>query len=78
MHINEMDLILPSTKTKGALWLGNIKAAQNIMNLSKENICTVITVANNANITYPKHQKIVHKVLLNNLIRFLKFMIKKM
>lgn len=27
MHINEMDLILPSTKTDGALWLGNIKAA---------------------------------------------------
>ncbi|CAD8173528.1 unnamed protein product [Paramecium octaurelia] len=62
MHINEMDLILPSMKPKGALWLGNIKAAQNIMNLSKENIRTVITVANNVNVSYPKHQKIIHKV----------------
>ncbi|CAD8178135.1 unnamed protein product [Paramecium octaurelia] len=61
-QINEMDLILPSTKTTGALWLGNIKAAQNIMNLSKENIRTVITVANNVNVSYPKHQKINHKV----------------
>ncbi|CAD8097232.1 unnamed protein product [Paramecium sonneborni] len=62
MHINEMDLILPSTKTDGALWLGNIKAAQNILNLSKENIRTVITVASNANVSYPKHQKIIQKV----------------
>ncbi|CAD8086968.1 unnamed protein product [Paramecium primaurelia] len=62
MHINEMDLILPSMKPNGALWLGNIKAAQNIQNLSKENIRTVITVASNVNISYPKHQKIIHKI----------------
>lgn len=78
MHINEMDLILPSTKTNGALWLGNIKSAQNIINLSKENIRTVITVANNVNLSYPKHQKIIHKVKFINIIRYLKFMIKKM
>lgn len=78
MQIHEMDLILPSTKTTGALWLGNIKAAQNILKLSRENIRTVITVANNVTISYPKHQNIHHKVHLFILSRFLKSTTKRM
>ncbi|CAD8104970.1 unnamed protein product [Paramecium sonneborni] len=59
---NEMDKILPQTKTNGALWLGNIKAAQNIVKLNQENIKTVLTIANNTNLSYPHHQRMRHKV----------------
>ncbi|CAK59569.1 unnamed protein product (macronuclear) [Paramecium tetraurelia] len=59
---NEMDKILPQTKTTGALWLGNIKAAQNIVRLNQENIKTVLTIANNTNLSYPQHQRVRHKV----------------
>ncbi|CAD8091034.1 unnamed protein product [Paramecium primaurelia] len=59
---NEMDKILPQTKTTGALWLGNIKAAQNIVRLNQENIKTVLTIANNSNLSYPQHQRMRHKV----------------
>ncbi|CAD8119455.1 unnamed protein product [Paramecium sonneborni] len=59
---NEMDKIIPQTKTTGALWLGNIKAAQNIVKLNQENIKTVLTIANNTNLSYPVHQRMRHKV----------------
>lgn len=59
---NEMDLILNANKQNGALWLGNIKAAQNIIRLNKENINSVLTVINKPNFVYPKHQKINHLV----------------
>ncbi|CAK60432.1 unnamed protein product (macronuclear) [Paramecium tetraurelia] len=57
-----MDLILDKTSTQGALWLGNLKAAQNIKQLKENNIQTVITVANNILVNFKNSLNISHKI----------------
>ncbi|CAD8138824.1 unnamed protein product [Paramecium pentaurelia] len=62
VNVNEMDLILDKTTTQGALWLGNLKAAQNIKQLKENNIQTVITVANNIIVSFKNSLNISHKI----------------
>ncbi|CAD8132338.1 unnamed protein product [Paramecium pentaurelia] len=62
VNVNEMDLILDKTSTQGALWLGNLKAAQNIKQLKENNIQTVITVANNIIVNFKNSLNISHKI----------------
>ncbi|CAD8054562.1 unnamed protein product [Paramecium sonneborni] len=61
-NVNEMDLILDKSSTQGALWLGNLKAAQNIKQLKENNIQTVITVANNIIVNFKNTLNISHKI----------------
>ncbi|CAD8136090.1 unnamed protein product [Paramecium octaurelia] len=62
VNVNEMDLILDKTSTQGALWLGNLKAAQNIKQLKENKIQTVITVANNIIVSFENSLNISHKI----------------
>ncbi|CAD8076832.1 unnamed protein product [Paramecium sonneborni] len=62
VNVNEMDLILDKTITQGALWLGNLKAAQNYKQLKENNIQTVITVANNIIVNFKNTLNISHKI----------------
>ncbi|KAM3142388.1 hypothetical protein pb186bvf_005545 [Paramecium bursaria] len=42
---NEMDLVIESTSRRGALWLGNLKAAQNQTMLQQNKIIKIISIA---------------------------------
>ncbi|CAK83301.1 unnamed protein product (macronuclear) [Paramecium tetraurelia] len=62
VNVNEMDLIIENNNQQGALWLGNLRAAQNITKLIENNIKTVITVANNLFISFKQNLNIRHKI----------------
>lgn len=55
MVVNEMDQILKGDDTKGSLWIGNVRAAQNVKGLLVNNINTIITVANNIKLDYSEY-----------------------
>lgn len=61
-----MNLILQAEDDMGDLWLGNFKAAKNIQALKANKIGTVISVANNIDLTYNPNDQIKHHVVEYN------------
>ncbi|CAD8047333.1 unnamed protein product [Paramecium sonneborni] len=62
VNVNDMDIILEEANQQGALWLGNLNAAQNLTLLNQKNIKTVITVANDLFISFKQNLNITHKI----------------
>lgn len=60
---NTMDLIWSSSETNNNLWLGSLRAAENLESLVKENIKAVISIAEGVKLTYPEEIVSSHFVI---------------
>jgi hypothetical protein len=63
---DNLNLILAANPDlhEGELWLGNLKAANNLRTLKARGIRTVVTVINNIELAYNKQDNMVHHVPL--------------
>jgi hypothetical protein len=62
-HYNNMDMIVEPNNRLGALYLGNVAAANDTKTLVSKDIPCVLTVAGNCALVYTKDKVPFHKVI---------------